>query len=243
VVKVVESVESQSSKEGAENEAKQSAKETIPDRNLAELPEPAQGKPHAEKGGNEPKEGYWSNKRWKQPQVIVNAVLAFFTFLILIVYSLQLGHMKWQARLDQRAWVGIESLENSTFQEEKPATVELLVRNTGKTPAKNFRIIGAFGTGPAGAKPDFEKDLKWKKEYSVGLLMPNGTNRLPIQLKSVPVLTKEKIEEIKDHKFMVFVFGWITYDDVFGISHRTNFCYRLNGDLELEINDFGNGAN
>lgn len=141
-----------------------------------------------------------------------------------------------QIRLDQRAWVTVDV-------GEKTGNFAVSMRNTGKSPALNVTYTAAFSGGKHSGPPDV--DLS--SNSSSPLPLPANAPR-----EFVETLKKEGF--VKDHpptgyviapgatqiasdyqgKFAqifaisgdrVYIQGRVTYDDIFGKSHETIFCY------------------
>lgn len=117
-------------------------------------------------------------------------------------------------RIDQRAWVSLTDIE------VKGNRFYTVITNTGKTPANEFKgwisfmntddadkINGAFQNIPTAAVTDF------------GQIAPGRAITISNTTIIQPVM--EKVEN-GDAKFTVL--GKITYVDIFGIPHWTEYC-------------------
>lgn len=125
---------------------------------------------------------------------------------------------------DQRAWVGVKSL--SMRGAVKPGSelfAVIQVENTGKTPALEVTINHALTF----RKPTKESLTGFPKIGTFGriVIAPNGTY-LAVQMFGGK-LSQTEIEKL--NKDIPYVFGTISYRDVFGGEHQTWFCafYRL----------------
>lgn len=108
-------------------------------------------------------------------------------------------------KIDERAWVSIFDVEpknQGTF------TINIVLVNTGKTPARNFIIAAA---GDVGEGRSNENKLPGR-----GIIAPGGKFSSYMQANgSLTSSTK------------VTIHGRVDYDTVFGASHWTKFCYYL----------------
>ena len=173
-------------------------------------------------------------------------VAAFMTFLAICVqafiYNAQLKEMKKStdattkaaeaaqesvvqareiSRLDQRAWVAATVMTMTGKPEvDKSFTVDVLVRNSGKTFAKKVTIRTHIRAVPKGSEPDFKGENM--TPASVALLPPSG--EYISATTSDQALSQGSIDQVKSGDTVVFVFGEITYDDIFGCPHWTKFC-------------------
>jgi hypothetical protein len=115
-------------------------------------------------------------------------------------------------KLDERSWVAV-----ATFEPAKECTWKVIVfRNTGRSAALNFHVSGAVESGTGEQAPEVQMP-------GTGLIAPEG------EFKSC----------LGDSR-TAGVHGRITYDDVFGTSHWTTFCYRKSKENLFAACDTGN---
>lgn len=137
-----------------------------------------------------------------------------------------------QFQLEQRAWVGAVDLPRpKDLAAGKKPSLEAIVTNTGKTPALDVTdsISGhAFLRGqafvPIKTQPTINSVL------SVGVIQPGQQ----VSLWTSPTfqtLTKDKINGLRSEGTILYVYGEISYKDVFGKVHHTHFCGFLRPDL------------
>jgi hypothetical protein len=144
--------------------------------------------------------------------------------------------------LDQRAWVAaVKTI--GVPEVNKPFEITIQARNTGKTFAKRFTMVTVTEPVIGNKQPDFRKEIPFKKNVaSVSLLAPNGDYLSTVSPTSGQSLSQASMDDIKSGKFKIFVYGTITYDDVFNCPHWTKFCVHLQSDLKYESCDRHNDA-
>jgi hypothetical protein len=116
-------------------------------------------------------------------------------------------------RLDQRAWVAVKDAHGPPLE---PVVVFI---NTGRTPGRNVVAYPSIMYALKGVIPDFDVDAAPKR---LGLLSP-GTEREIDSNTAVPDLEQRDL----------YIFGKITYDDVFRKPHWVTYCLRLSDDRKL----------
>jgi hypothetical protein len=130
------------------------------------------------------------------------------------------------SRLDQRAWVGVKSIEMSPMEAGKPLKMEIKFSNSGKTFALDVRHTGILRLSDKPlddvAPEDRENLEKQPKQVpTLVTLAPNGESLIPCV--SLAPLTDEMIAAINTGKVHVYLVGEISYTDVFKQWHTTRF--------------------
>jgi len=131
-----------------------------------------------------------------------------------------------QMRLDERAWVTEVGISGEP-QVDQPFAILVELKNTGKTPARNFKGKIVSDPTPLGREPDLSKLEKVKYSGS-GIVAPNASKFLtsyPIDGSATTKFPKEGMDELK--RETLYVFGQVEYDDVFDCHHWTTFCVFL----------------
>jgi hypothetical protein len=138
-------------------------------------------------------------------------------------------------KIDQRAWV-------SVYVGEKTGNFAVTMNNTGKTPALKVTYTASFQGGKRGVIPDVDVSRN-----SSSPIPPNTPADVVETLKregyikdrplSGYVIAPNSGQDASSYKvrflqFMsmpgaerAYVQGQITYVDIFGESHKTDFCY------------------
>ncbi len=130
------------------------------------------------------------------------------------------------SRNDQRAWVGIKSMDVTLLETDKPLKTEVKIINTGKTIALDLYYPGAVQT--SWVPLDIEKFERSKNmppataPMRAGVLFQNIEVNIPAET-SVP-LNSQQVEAIKARRLLVYLFGEIHYKDIFRRPHTTQYC-------------------
>lgn len=142
-------------------------------------------------------------------------------------------------RLDQRAWVGPLAVNKISIKPGVENELEIVITNTGKTPALNMESHVMLHFMPA-SKPMTFGYLP-PKERVVDTLYPHGQITL---MTSKFILTIPQMEYLKMSESILYTYGKITYKDIFGESHLTTFCFKVETTLESAIScEVYNAAN
>jgi hypothetical protein len=141
-----------------------------------------------------------------------------------------------QNRWDQRAWVGVVDvippwLENGKrvyIKVAETGDIVLVISNSGRTPARKMKINAATAEGPKGKT--------FRAEYrDDGIDVSSLSTLFPAAQFNVRLSTKGAIPYyslIKSGDYVFYIFGEITYDDVFNRRHSTTFCFFTNADVD-----------
>jgi hypothetical protein len=139
------------------------------------------------------------------------------------------------ARFETRAYVNIKGMQIDTIKVGSPIYISVEIENVGKTPAFKCRFFPCMESpeNPNGAwAPDFDEVPRGIMPEQ--LLFP-GIPRI-IAANSILSQSKSGIDNILLGKKQFFVYGKITYNDIWGQSHFTKFCsvydYRLRKFIE-----------
>lgn len=192
----------------------------------------------------------WRMTTYEILNTVITGAGVAVAITVLIVYALQLKAMRAAtnaaqqsaeaavgavetARIDQRAWIGGITITTkpATPQIGEVLSIEVTIRNVGKTPAKQVEGHVVVEPVASGASPKFEYagDLSIK----LGLLQPN-TDYLAILYPARSAstgqpapLTGEVYSALQKGESRLYVHGRLDYRDIFKRSHWTTFCYSL----------------
>jgi hypothetical protein len=145
------------------------------------------------------------------------------------------------ARRDQRAWIGPievtpawrDAANNPIYiKEGAPAVFGVVIVNSGKSPALKVKSKIKFIVLPA--EREFAPNYNKIQSKSVVVIQPEM--RMTMKTAVSPrAVTASDINIIKNGGSIVYLFGEITYEDVFKIPHLTTFCMTLAPTLDSFI--------
>jgi hypothetical protein len=185
-------------------------------------------------------------------------VLSVLTFLVVIIYAVQLWEVRNTREIENRAYVTTRTVVLTS----DPAIpdfnfVMVTVVNTGRTPGLNGGIVGQLERREASppentvvnppeqpsSKMLFGPSIDMNKgvgimaavkppepppiQNSGNVVTPSKSGKAAPsnQPNSAPAQQPAPVQNPADARLW-YVFGVITYEDVFGKSHQTKFCYR-----------------
>jgi hypothetical protein len=128
--------------------------------------------------------------------------------------------------VDQRAWMGFDEIKEYIFKIDKPFSVLVPLKNIGKTPANNVSGAIAVRFAMPGERIDFDGIL-------TPLMGPPNGFFLPSQSLEVLSGGKDKItgnipkawlDKVNSGQGIIYVFGKVTYTDIFKVDHWTRYC-------------------
>lgn len=136
------------------------------------------------------------------------------------------------ARTDQRAWLGfVEAISDATVG--RPFSVRCTIKNSGKTPAIKVSVASVLQPVRTNERPDFTTKAQPAPQVVIqaNAVMYNdksATHELP--------LTQPAFNQLMSGDMVIHVFGTISYDDVFGFHHWSQYCVHL----DFETKSFPN---
>jgi hypothetical protein len=165
----------------------------------------------------------------------------FVAFLSLVISCFTLYYFHEQILLDQRAWLGVRKGTLSEWQAgPRPGThaafYELVLSNTGKTPALNAAFASTHDVAGTQPYPPFPKPVFTHK--SLPVFPATDTS---VGMHDPVVLTDAEFQEWREGKLDVFVYLVINYEDIFGNKHKTTFCEVFA--VDQQNLDYCNGGN
>jgi hypothetical protein len=146
-------------------------------------------------------------------------------------------------RLDQRAWIvwaGTEGIPEL----DKPWTIRTHFTNSGRTPAKNVKVNCALRTAKADSALDFRVV---QTDPTPTIIAPNdATTHCVLNPLTVEKVTQEALNVFSRKEIIIFIYGFVTYDDIFRKPHWVIFCHAMEPDGKSWIackthNDTGDG--
>lgn len=131
-------------------------------------------------------------------------------------------------RLDQRAWVVWKGVEG-TPELDKTWVVKTYFTNSGKTPAKNVRVNCALIPAKEESELDFNRTAQ--SEPKPTIIAPNDpTTYCPLNPLTIEKVTKDVLNIFASREKILFAYGFVTYNDIFGKEHWLTFCHAMEPD-------------
>ena len=142
-------------------------------------------------------------------------------------------------RDEQRAWIGMEGIgEIKGFTETEAWRITVIFFNSGRTPARNVQISDMFLTSPTPISGPTQEQIGWLKFKPAQSIAPQGRYNEVISADSVgeAFSIQERLgnqtlisqySQIKGRRLMLYYFGILKYDDIFGKAHETQYCIML----------------
>jgi len=134
-------------------------------------------------------------------------------------------------RLDQRAWIAIETLTTPPVKVGEQLQIEIAYRNSGRTPATNVTSLMRIEPVRPGGRVLFTyEDIP---KTSVGFVGPSGAqvNRLGAgrtrTAGSMFLFNEDDLRDLLNGRVHYFTHGEIDYSDIFGRQHWLTFCFQL----------------
>ena len=119
----------------------------------------------------------------------------------------------------QRARVAVDGIPHQIISEDKESiTFQISYKNTGRTPA--IKVACASGAALLPSRvPQLENAPN--RPVNAGTLAPNGTG-----VVRSPIISAETMKAVNDG-VPLYLYGTIWYNDVFGKSHWSQFCWKI----------------
>jgi hypothetical protein len=142
------------------------------------------------------------------------------------------------SKLDERAWFGISDFEVVQYDPDnptKPFRIQILFRNSGKTPARQIHALGIFNV--LKSTPDGPVDGPTEADWNVFMgffnksreryvTAPNAIRKYIVTDSNNNIITTS-YPSIKDHSVFAYYYGQATYIDINERLHTTRFCLLL----------------
>ena len=129
-------------------------------------------------------------------------------------------------RLDQRAWVSISHvIKPYTLEAGIKSMLGVTLTNSGNTPAKRLtsRTISASRPSNQEFSPYYPP-----KEYEAPIILPPGGKVDAVEQVEMP---QNEIDDIRNGRSILYFFGKVSYDDVFGRGYCYTYCSYLDRNL------------
>jgi len=140
--------------------------------------------------------------------------------------------MEATAELQLRAYVFVEADAIRSVEDGKIPASTTLIKNTGLTPAYDVKHWGGISIVKNGDEPPDFSDAENEFEGPVQIA-PNG--ELIVNNIYDKKLTESDIKNLKSKECVIYVYGRITYTDIFNKPHWTTYRTTQDGDVRSPI--------
>jgi len=127
-------------------------------------------------------------------------------------------------RLEQRAWVAVETLDDAGFEPGKPYRVTITFKNTGRTPASEIESDVESEPVPKGEPVRF---IYTEKPVKGGLISPNSVARRDLFATHGNPLDAFDFADFELGNRTEYVYGFLRYRDIFRDKHWLTFCFHV----------------
>jgi hypothetical protein len=131
-------------------------------------------------------------------------------------------------RSQQRAWVGPMGVSNPDIKEGSQYLAEVILTNSGQSPALRVGVVATYNVQP----PNEEFEPLYRETEPIPAsrftVHPNSWPSIPISVDPECPVTGEWAKAIiEDQTMILYVYGIITYEDIFGDDPlTTTFGFR-----------------
>ncbi len=133
-------------------------------------------------------------------------------------------------RMEVRSYIGVAEPFLIRIAGGKPLLIGIECQNLGKTAARNVRFRGGMKLGGAGVSAS-EIGRTLRTTVSPGAVISPGAKYLRT-VSSALALTSDDSSGIAAGSKNLFIFGELSYLDVFDSPHVTRFCMKYNAPAE-----------
>jgi hypothetical protein len=141
-----------------------------------------------------------------------------------------------------RPWIGVDTVEAAAPQPNQPLTLEVRVRNSGRSPSVDLQGLFLVYISPIDSPPALLSEPCTTCVRSV--LLPNGITTYKLAVRDT-VMTPDEVARIREGKDTMWIVGRLDYRDGEGEAHSTKSClfYRTTGIASFSACNDGNFAN
>jgi hypothetical protein len=142
---------------------------------------------------------------------------------------------KIYAKVETRAYLTIEKTFIPVLDVGKEVTFPVRIINTGRTPANNvFQVTGVKMCGTGIYDSEF-KQIRESNWYSQICSTLGAGQSYQTNLIFNKIFTIEDSIDVFKFKKIMFLYGILIYNDFFGESDSTFFCFKLPTPSEVEV--------
>jgi hypothetical protein len=135
--------------------------------------------------------------------------------------------------LEHRAWIGPDRVVAEAIILGHRYTPEVMLKNSGQTYAKHVRVACNWNQFEKTVDDEYTFDFEdidkalLNPRGGDALLPPNAEYRVIIKAFDGGMVEHDIIGPIASEQVRLFVYGKVSYIDIFDCAHWTKFCFRL----------------
>ncbi len=167
----------------------------------------------------------------KDPTAVFTAAIAFFTFMLALAGGYHVYVAGATARRQLRAYVFITQTEINGASAATQPVSQLVIRNTGQTPAHDVMVYGNMIFDEFPLKRDLPELVFSDPQLTKENLGP-GSERYKWEYALVP-LNEDQIAKMLAGTHALYVYGEIRYRDVFRKKRFTKYLYYTGGNMGI----------
>lgn len=133
-----------------------------------------------------------------------------------------LDNAKQNAQLDQRAWLSISTMRLTKFQADAKLETQLVFSNSGRSPALHVSVVGAVVVMDKAVDPNFLSVAPASDFTALRAMAPQVANTWTRESER-PIGSEDK-DRVEHGTSIIWAWGFIRYDDTFGVTHITQYC-------------------
>jgi|GEM_PF-4809780 len=183
----------------------------------------------------------YENFGWKswtsEPTSVFTALIAFFTFILALAGGWHVYVAGSTARRQLRAYVFITQTEISGVAAQTQSVAQMVIRNTGQTPAHDVVVYGNMIFDEFPLKKDLPVLVFSDPQLTKENLGPDS-ERYKWEYALTP-LTEDQINQMNAGTHALYVYGEIRYSDVFRKKRYTKYLYYTGGNMGIRGNILG----
>ncbi|MEP7353589.1 MAG: hypothetical protein ABI824_10200 [Acidobacteriota bacterium] len=165
---------------------------------------------------------YKSIKGWSG---IFQIVAVPFAIAYAVVTYAMWSDLRKNFKIDERAWIEArDSDPNFMLSNLKTAGVDMFVTNIGKTPALHVALSTASEILPKAVAPSLSFRANGATT-EMGMLFQGEKSRVVVAGSLAPDISEKERLQLTSGEAYLAVWGTATWDDIFGGSHWSRFCF------------------
>jgi hypothetical protein len=156
----------------------------------------------------------------------VTWILAIAGILQFIILLCTFWIMRGTARKQLRAYITVSKCQFKFIIENDPEAM-ILVKNSGQTPAYKLHQWIAISPGSYPLSEKLTEPWNFNEPSSEAIIGPGDTQTSTAHFKKP--LSKDILPKLGTREWTAYIYGLITYEDIFGKKHKTIYRYIYGG--------------